>query len=443
MNSHLLKNVYILNPGQSRETNFDFYKGSILVKNGIIQKIFKENETITPPETDNIEVLDNHFRRLVFPGFIQSHIHFCQTLHRNLAEEMPLMEWLKKEIWPYEAAHTAQSMGKSVMMSLKEILSSGTTAVLDMGTVHHQEVIFDIMARVGFRYTGGKAMMDRCEGAPKGLAETTDDSIRHSMDLYEKFHGAKGGLLHYAFAPRFVLSCSTELLKEVRRLSDEKNIIIHTHASEHPEEVAFIKETFGQGNIAYLDKIGALNQNTVIAHMVHLDGREKELIGRYNLSVAHCPTTNLKLGSGVAPIAEYLEKDVWVGLGSDGAPCNNSLSIFNELKLAPLLQKGINNDPLLVQAEKALRMVSLNGAKIIRQDGKVGKIAENMEADFVLLDMETPQTYNFERNPAAAIVYGADARNVYGTMVKGRFLYLEGKYSDEIEELDGRYGSNK
>ena len=436
----LLKNFYVLNLAEDGRKYFDFYKGSLLIKDGKIEKIYRTQEEIKPRETDDIEIIDGQYRKLIFPGFIQSHIHFCQTLHRNLAEEVPLLKWLKDEIWPYEAALTPETMGQSVMMSLKEVLRAGVTSVLDMGTVHHQEVIFKIMEKVGYRYTGGKTMMDRCDDAPGGLSETTDGSIARSMELYEQFHGKGDGLLHYAFSPRFVLSCSPELLQEVRQLSDEHGIIIHTHASEHPEEVAFIKETTGYGNVAYLDYLGALNQNCVIAHMIHLDAEEKELEKTYNIAVAHCPSTNLKLGSGVAPVAEYLNNGVCVGLGSDGAPCNNSLSIFNELRLAPLLQKGVHNNHQLVTPEDALRMASINGAKITRQEQRIGRIEENMEADLVLLDMDTPQTYNFEKNPAAAIVYGADARNVYAAMVRGKFLYKEGQFSKEIEELDEYYG---
>ncbi|HLP62000.1 MAG TPA: amidohydrolase family protein, partial [Candidatus Deferrimicrobium sp.] len=292
--------------------------------------------------------------------------------------------------------------------------------------------IFQIMEAAGFRYTGGKTMMDQCTGAPPGLTESLADSIAASMDLYERFHGKGDGLLHYAFAPRFVLSCSPELLQEVKRLSDQHDILIHTHASEHPEEVAFIKETTGYGNVAYLEKLGALNRHCVIAHMIHLDAAEKKIVKDYDIAVAHCPSANLKLGSGVAPIPGYLENNIRVGLGSDGAPCNNSLCIFNELKLAALLQKGIHNDPLLMKPGDVLRMVSCDGARITRQEHRVGKIAENMEADLVLLDMDTPQTFNFEKNPTAAIVYGADARNVYGTMVRGKFLYREGRFDVEI-----------
>ncbi|MCP4152363.1 MAG: amidohydrolase family protein [bacterium] len=436
---YLLKNVFILNPAEDRTAKFDFYNGHILVRDGVIRKIYKSNESIDSKETINAEIIDGESRKLVFPGFIQSHIHLCQTQHRNLAEQMPLIQWLKQEIWPYEGNLTAKTMGQTVMMSLKEILSSGTTAVLDMGTIRHQEVIFEIMEKAGFRYTGGKAMMDACDGAPENLTESIDDSIRQSMELYERYHGKNNGLLQYAFAPRFVLSCSTDLLHEVRKLSDTHGILIHSHASEHPEEVAFIKESTGYGNIAYLDHIEALNRHSVFAHMVHLDEDEKEMVKKYRLTIAHCPTTNLKLGSGIAPIPEYLDKGFLVGIGCDGAPCNNSLSIFNELKLAPLLQKGLHNDPIMMPSEDALRLISTNGARVIRQQEKVGRIEENMEADLVMLDMDTPQTYNFEKAPAAALVYGADARNVYATMVKGKFLYRDGNFSKEINEIDEFY----
>lgn len=429
-----LKDYYILNPTETG-TQFEFFPGSLLIKDGKIEAVLNGPDAQPPGNIDEYETIDGKFRNLIFPGFIQSHIHFCQTLHRNLAEEMTLIQWLKQEIWPYEAELTPETMKKAVLMSLKEIVSSGTTAVLDMGTVNHQDVIFEIMKETGFRYTGGKAMMDQCDGAPEGLTETTEQSIKTSMELMETFHGKSGGLLHYAFAPRFVLSCSTQLLQEVRRLSDQYGIIIHTHASEHPEEVAFIKETTGYRNIAYLDSINALNNHHVIAHMVHLDDTEKQMVKQYNLSVAHCPTTNLKLGSGVAPVAQYLDNDVWVGIGCDGAPCNNSLSIFNELKLSPLLQKGVSNDPLRVVPQDALRLVSINGAKILRQEQRIGKIEKDMDADLVLLNMDTPQTYNYEKNPAAAVVYGADARNVAGTMVKGKFLYRDGIFSKEIQEF--------
>ena len=436
---YLLKNFYILNPG---EQEFDFYPGSLLVKDGKIAKILKgENhrehqEKLLAEFPGAIEVIDGQARRLIFPGFIQTHIHLCQTLHRNLAEDMPLLQWLREEVWPYEAALDRQTMGQAVIMGLKEILSSGTTAVLDMGSIHQQEVIFDIMSKVGFRYTGGKAMMDNVIDPIPGLSETLAESIDKSIRLYEKFHRGNEGLLHYALAPRFLLSCIAELLRQVKIFSDENDIIIHTHGAEHRAEVDLIKRETGFGNIAYLDEINVLNSNTVIIHAVHLDDEEKSLLVECSASVVHCPSANLKLGSGIAPIDEYLQDGMTVGLGCDGAPCNNTLSIFSEMKLACLLQKGVNNDPMLMPAEEALRMVSLRGAEILKLGSMIGTIEAGKEADLVILDMDTPQTFNFRRNPAAAIVFGADARNVEATMVRGKFLYREGRFSETIEALD-------
>jgi cytosine/adenosine deaminase-related metal-dependent hydrolase len=242
-------------------------------------------------------------------------------------------------------------------------------------------------------------------------------------------------------SPRFLLSCSEKLLRQVRIFSDDNDIIIQTHAAEHPAEVEFIKKKTGLGNIAYLDKIGALNSNTVITHAVHVAETEKEILRDYSISVVHCPSTNLKLGSGIAPISEYVRAGITVGLGADGAPCNNSLSIFPEIKLASLLQKGINHNSLLMPPEESLRMVSLRGAEIIKLGDRVGSLDEGKDADLVILNMDTPQTYNYEKNPAAAIVFGADARNVAATMVRGNFLYRDGEFSTTIEALDRSFNS--
>jgi len=357
----LLKNFHILNPSTYR---FKYFSGDMLIKDGKISQVVNHSQDDRIDESPDMEIIDGGFSKLIFPGFIQTHIHLCQTSHRNLAEDLPLIDWLQKEIWPYEASLDRNKMGKTVIMALKEIINSGTTAVLDMGTVWEQEIIFEIIDHIGFRYTGGKAMMDKVDEAPVRLRETTSNSIEKSTQLIERFHGKNDGLMNYAFCPRFLLSCSDDLLKEVRQLSDKERIIIHTHGSEHPEEVEFIKQRTGFGNISYLEKIGALNDLSVIAHMIHLDDSERKVVYDHGLSVVHCPSSNLKLGSGVAPIVDYLKKGVQVGLGVDGAPCNNALSIFFEMKLASLLQKGTNHNPILMTAEDTLRLVSLNGSKI-------------------------------------------------------------------------------
>ena len=427
---YFFKDFLILNPTESG--TFDFYRGSLLIKDEMIADIYPEGSDILMP--DNVEIIDGKFHTVLFPGFIQTHIHMCQTLHRNMAENIALLPWLKDHIWPYEASLTKKTMGLSVINALKEIVSSGTTAVLDMGTVRHQDVIFEVMDIAGFRYTGGKAMMDMGEGVPEDLAENTDESIRQSMELFDKFDNTANGRLRYAFAPRFVLSCTNDLLMEVRKLSDKHNILIHTHGSEHKEEVEYIRSKTGFGNLSYLNHIGALNDKSVIAHTVHLDKTEVDMVRRMGVSCVHCPSTNLKLGSGIAPVYDYLQKGITVGIGADGAPCNNALNIFNELKMASLLQKGLNHDASIMIAKDALRLATINGADILKNKN-IGKIEKGMEADLICLDMDTPQTVNFEHHPSATVVFSCDPRNVKGTMVAGKFLYRNGAFSKEIEDL--------
>ena len=409
----------------------------MLIKNDIISRVYKDSESPLDIETDGIiEIVDGNWQTMLFPGFIQTHIHLCQTLHRNMAENIALIPWLKEHVWPYEAKLTGKTIGISVITALKEILSSGTTTVLDMGTVKHQDVIFEIMEITGFRYAGGKAMMDEGTGVPDELLEKTDGSITESVRLYEKFHNKNNGLLKYAFAPRFVLSCTETLLSEVRILSDKYGILIQTHGSEHKEEVEYIRAKTGYGNISYLDHIGALNDKTVIAHTVHPDDDEIELIKNMGASIVHCPSTNLKLGSGIAPIYKYIQRGIKVGIGADGAPCNNALNIFSELKMASLLQKGINHDAKIMIAKDALRLATVNGASIIGESDRIGRIEEGKQADIVVLDMNTPQTINFECHPSAALVYGCDPRNVKATMVAGKFLFRDGMFSDEIRDIE-------
>lgn len=430
---YFFKDFYLLSPS---EKSFIFLKGSMLVEDGKIKKILADDARTVEQPPENAEIIEGKFKKMIMPGLIQTHIHLCQTLYRNLSEEVSLLDWLKNGIWPYEAALNRCSMGNSVVYGLKEIIKSGTTAVLDMGTVHHQDIIFQIMEMIDFRYTGGKAMMDDASDAPQSLRESTSESIQTSFDLMSKYHGKSDGLINYAFTPRFLLSCSEGLLREVKNLSDKYNILIHTHGSEHPLEVAQIKEKTGCSNIVYLEKIDALNRSTVIAHMVHPDENEKRILEDISIPVVHCPSANLKLGSGIAPIAEYISRGITVGIGCDGAPCNNSLNIIREMKTASLIQKGVNNNPALMSAEDTIRLATINGAKILRKQGIIGELKEGFDADIIVLDMDTPQTLNFEKAPAAAVVYGAESSNVESTMVRGKFLYRDGIFSKEIDDLD-------
>src|SRR6266851_3967638 len=186
---------------------------------------------------------------VVVPGLVQAHVHLCQTLFRGLAEDLPLLAWLRERIWPLEAAHDPESLFASARLGIAELLLGGTTAILDMGTVHHTQALFEAALQTGIRYTGGKAMMDTGDGVPAGLLETTPIALRESDRLAREWHEREGGRLRYAYSPRFVLTATYDLLRSVSARARANDILIHTHASEQREEVDLVKGRFGVPNI--------------------------------------------------------------------------------------------------------------------------------------------------------------------------------------------------
>ncbi|MCU1278610.1 MAG: Amidohydrolase domain protein, partial [bacterium] len=267
---------------------------------------------------------------IVLPGLVQAHTHVCQTLCRGAADDLPLLEWLRERVWPYEAALDERAMRACARLAAAELLLGGTTAILDMGTVHETDALFDAVGATGLRATIGKAMMDVGDGVPPRLREQTRRSIDESDALSARWHDAAGGRLRYAYAPRFVLSCTEELLREVGARV-HRGARLHTHASEQEAEIALVRRERGADNIIYLESLGLAGPNAALAHCVHATAEEQRRLAAGGTHVVHCPSSNLKLGSGIAPIPEMLAQGIHVALGADGAPCNNNLDGFLEL----------------------------------------------------------------------------------------------------------------
>src|ERR671921_438626 len=206
----------------------------------------------------------------VLPGFVQTHVHLCQTLFRGAADDLELIDWLKKRVWPLEAAHDAPSLRASARLGVAELIRGGTTCALTMETVNHTEEVFRVVEESGFRATVGKCMMDKGEGVPAGLSEETEDSIRESLALLEKWHGRADGRLRYCFAPRFAVSCTRGLLERVAALARERVVMIHTHASENLSEIELVEREAGMRNVEYLDSLGLSGAHVLLAHCVHV-----------------------------------------------------------------------------------------------------------------------------------------------------------------------------
>jgi 5-methylthioadenosine/S-adenosylhomocysteine deaminase len=360
----------------------------------------------------------------VLPGFVQTHVHLCQTLFRGAADDLALIDWLKKRVWPMEAAHTAESVRASALLGVAELIKGGTTTALTMETVNHTEEVFRVIEETGFRATVGKCMMDKGMDVPAALAEETAASIRESLALLERWHGRDEGRIRYCFAPRFAVSCTHALLAEVSRLARERGVMVHTHASENLEEIAMVERETGQRNITYLDSLGMSGAHVLLAHCVHLDDAELLTLAQTGTHVAHCPSSNLKLASGIAPISRMLEQGVSVSLGADGAPCNNRLDMFTEMRSAALLQK-VMHGPESLPASRVLRMATIDGARALGLDGEIGSLEQGKRADVIVVNLNPLHSTPRPPDIVSAIVYSAEASDVETVIVNGRLLMRE------------------
>lgn len=362
--------------------------------------------------------------RVIVPGLIQAHLHLCQTLFRGLAEAQPLLAWLGERIWPLEAGHDPDSLRASARLGIAELLLGGTTAVLDMGTVHHTDALFETAAEMGIRYVGGKAMMDAGEGVPDGLRETTPASLRESDRLASTWHEREGGRLRYAYSPRFALTSTWDLLRSVGARARTNDMLVHTHASEQRDEADQVRRRFGTSNIELLANLGLANTNACLAHCVWSEPHEIAILASGGASVIHCPSCNLKLASGVAPIVDYVEQGVNVAIGADGAASNNRLDAWEELRLAGLLAR-FRSGPGSLEAFDIFELATVGGARALGLDAEIGSIEQGKYADLVVLDLERVHAFG-PPDVYTQLVYSAHSSDVRTVLVGGKVLVDDG-----------------
>jgi cytosine/adenosine deaminase-related metal-dependent hydrolase len=365
----------------------------------------------------------------LIPGFIQTHVHLSQTLFRGLADDLPLLEWLRLKIFPFENAHNENSLRVTAQLSINELLMGGTTTFLDMGTLRYGDVVLSEMVSSGIRGFSGKCLIDLNDLYPD-FKSTTQEEINDIKNLAQSFHNSADGRVRYSFSPRFVLSCSEELLKETKEImKDYPGSIYHTHSSESVDEINEVRKRFHKENIEYFNSIGVLDDHTVLAHCVHTSDNERKMLKDRNTRISHCPSANLKLGSGIAPIPQYLKEGISVTLGADGAPCNNNLSIFNEMRLASLIQKPIHGTKVL-DAQTIFRMATIEGAKALHIHDEVGSIEVGKKADLVLIDLDSYSNSYSDSDETiySDIVFSSTTENVKSVMVDGRWL-IKGRES--------------
>jgi 5-methylthioadenosine/S-adenosylhomocysteine deaminase len=387
---------------------FEVIEGDVLVRDGRITQVGGVAAGITVDRT-----IDGRGAYLI-PGFIQTHLHLCQTLFRGYADDLALLDWLKARVWPMEAAHTPASLAASARQAASELLRSGTTTALTMETVHDTDAVFEALEPMGLRAVVGKCMMDADSAVPARLMEQTAHSIDESVALARRWHGRASGRLRAAFAPRFAVSCSRELLEAVADLAARHDLLVHTHASENRDEIALIRERTGRKNIDYLADTGLATHRLCLAHCVWVDDAEQAVMAERDVKVLHCPGSNLKLGSGLAPVVEMRARGISVSLGADGAACNNHLDMFEEMRLAAVLQ-SVRLRPGALPARDVMQMATREGARALGLEHDIGSIAAGKKADLVLVDTAGPDPYS-------TLVYASRGTDVRTTIVDGRVL---------------------
>ncbi len=392
--------------------------GNLLIKDGRIESVAGGNERADT----TIDATDC----AVLPGFVQTHIHLCQTLFRGAADDLSLIDWLRKRVWPMEAAHTAASIGASARLGIAELIKGGTTCALTMETVDHTEAVFRVVEETGFRATVGKCMMDKGDGVPRELHEETATSIKESLVLLEAWHGKADGRIRYCFAPRFAVSCTPEILSRVARLARERGVMIHTHASENQQECELVEQATGLRNVTYLDSVGLTGRHVALAHCVHVNEEEIALLKRTGTNVVHCPSSNLKLGSGIAPVKTMLDEGISVSLGADGAACNNRLDMFTEMRTAALLQKALHG-PEVFTAGRALRMATIDGAKAMGLQSEIGSLEVGKRADVIVVKLESLHSTPVPTDIVSALVYSAQPSDVRTALIDGQLVLREGQ----------------
>ncbi len=423
MASILIKNGSLL----TMDASNPIVRGELLIVDGRITSVGESGRSadLTIDATDCA----------VIPGFVQTHIHLCQTIFRGAADDLALIDWLKKRVWPMEAAHSATSIAASARLGIAELIKGGTTCALTMETVSHTGEVFKVVEETGFRATVGKCMMDKGDEVPAALQERTAQSIEESLALLDEWHGKAEGRIRYCFAPRFAVSCTRELLENVAGVARERGVMVHTHASENRTECEMVESETGMRNVAYLDSLGLTGPHVVLAHCVHLSDAEIDTLEKTRTNVVHCPSSNLKLGSGIAPVAKLLDRHVSVSLGADGAACNNRLDMFTEMRTAALLQKALHG-PEVLPAHRVLRMATIDGATAMGLEAEIGSLEAGKRADVAVVRMN-----GLHATPAAdivsAVVYSAEASDVDSVIIDGQLVMRDRKLLtiDEAETV--------
>lgn len=390
--------------------------GSVLIHGGEIKACGKSADFSGVQAGERIDASD----RIIMPGLVNAHTHAAMSMFRGLADDLPLDVWLNEHIFPAEAKHVnPESVKKWTAHSCEEMLLSGTTTCCD--GYFHEASAADAFITSGIRAVAGQGVIDY----PAPGVPDPKENIKYAHEFVREFKQASH-LLKPSIFCHSPYTCSRQTLIEAKQAARQEDVLFQVHVAETKNEAAMVQGRGDLSVVQYLDSIGALDEQTLMVHSVWIDEADMEIISKSGAGVVHCPESNMKLASGIAPIPGLIEKGVPVGLGTDGAASNNDQDLFSEMDTAAKLHKVALLDPCIMDAQTCLQMTTIQGAKAVGLGELVGSIEKGKRADIILLDLKKPHMVPMY-DPYSAVVYSARASDVYMTMVDGKIRALRGK----------------
>ncbi|ADH61143.1 amidohydrolase [Thermoanaerobacter mathranii subsp. mathranii str. A3] len=410
----LIKNIALL-PMEGEQTIIE--STNIYIKGDTITYIGEIN-----PDMKVDRVIDGT-KKIAMPGLINAHTHLGMSLLRNYADDVPLFDWLNKHIWPVESRLSAEDIYWGSLLSMIEMIYSGSTTFCDM--YFFMEEVAKATEEVGIRGVLTRGIIEESD------VKANKEKLRDTRELYNTWHNKAEGRIKVMVGPHAPYTCSPSYLKEIVELAKELNTGVNIHVAETSQEVKESFQKYGKSPVKHLKDIGVFDVPTVAAHCVHVSDEDIEILKEMKVSPVYNPTSNAKLASGFAPVNQMLKKGINVALGTDGPASNNNLNMFEEIHFAATINKALNCDALAVPALEALKMATINGAKALLWDKEIGSIKVGKKADIVIIDIDKPHFYP-HNSLISALAYTAQASDVDTVIINGKII-MENR---EIKTVD-------
>jgi len=391
--------------------DFDILSNGILcIRNGVIGSIRTgDSETSLPPATEIIDADGG----IIMPGLVNTHTHLPMALFRGLADDLPLQEWLNEHIFPAEATRiNPESVREGALLSCAEMLSSGTTTCCD-GYFLEKEVAEAVM-ETGIRAVLGQGVIDfPAPGAPDPA-----NNIQTASEFIEAWLGRSDRITPSVFC-HSPYTCSAETLQKAKAIAADRGLLFQIHAAETRSEYDQMLAEKGLSPVQYLDRLGILDERTLLVHAVWTDEADREIIAERKSKVSHNPESNMKLASGIAAVPEFLKAGITVGLGTDGCASNNNLDLFREMDTAAKLHKVNTLDPTVMDARTVIRMATIEGARCLGMDHRIGSLEVGKQADIIIIDTAKPHLVPMY-HPESQVVYAVAGGDVRYVVIGGK-----------------------